>query len=87
MIPCAVTDWDNTPRHRMNGTVYDGVTTEKFKNYFKRLVENSKAYYDTDMIFVFAWNEWAEGGYLEPDQKYGFGFLESIRDALEGCKL
>lgn len=82
MIPCAVTDWDNTPRHRMRGSVYDGVTAEKFSRYFRQLVENTKKYYDTDMIFVFAWNEWAEGGYLEPDEKYGYGFLEGIKRSL-----
>lgn len=83
MIPCAFTDWDNTPRHKERGSVYDGVTVEKFRKYFKRLVENTKKYYDTDMIFVFAWNEWAEGGYLEPDEKYGYGFLETIRDYIK----
>ena len=82
MIPCAVTDWDNTPRHCINGSVYEGVTVDKFSNYFKQLVANAKKYYDTDMIFVFAWNEWAEGGYLEPDHKYGYGFLEGIKNAL-----
>lgn len=50
MIPCAVTDWDNTPRHRMNGYVYEGVTTKKFGCYFRQLVENTRKYYDTDMI-------------------------------------
>lgn len=83
MIPCAVTDWDNTPRHRVNGSVYDGVTTEKFECYFKKLVENTRNYYDTDMVFVFAWNEWAEGGYLEPDELYGYGFLEAIKKVVE----
>lgn len=82
MIPCAVTDWDNTPRHRMNGYVYEGVTTKKFGCYFRQLVENTRKYYDTDMIFVFAWNEWAEGGYLEPDEKYKYGFLEGIKKGL-----
>lgn len=82
MIPCAFTDWDNTPRHKERGYLYQGVSPEKFKNYFKQLVENTKKYYDTDMIFVFAWNEWAEGGYLEPDNKNGFAFLEAIRDTL-----
>jgi len=35
------------------------------------------------MIFMFAWNEWAEGGYLEPDEKFRYGYLEAIRKALE----
>lgn len=83
MIPCAFTDWDNTPRHKERGYAYQGVTTDKFKHYFKQLVDNTRKYYDTDMIFVFAWNEWAEGGYLEPDEKYGYGFLEAIKEC---CK-
>lgn len=82
MIPCAFVDWDNTPRHSIRGSVYEGATPAKFKNYFAQLVENTKKYYDTDMIFVFAWNEWAEGGYLEPDTKNGWGYLEAIKDVM-----
>lgn len=82
MIPCAFTDWDNTPRHCMNGYVFDGVSPEKFKNYFEKLVEKAKAEYSSDMIFVFAWNEWAEGGYLEPDELYKYGFLDAIKQTL-----
>ncbi len=83
MIPCAFTDWDNTPRHNMRGSVYIGATPDKFKNYFAQLVENTKKYYDTDMIFVFAWNEWAEGGYLEPDAKNGWGYLQAIKEVIK----
>lgn len=82
MIPCAFTDWDNTPRHKMRGSIYIGASAEKFKAYFARLIENTRNYYDTDMIFVFAWNEWAEGGNLEPDVKNGYGFLEAIKKGL-----
>lgn len=83
MIPCAFTDWDNTPRHRLNGVAYDGVSPLKFRDYFRQLLRKSRTDYRTDMVFVFAWNEWAEGGYLEPDEENGYAFLEAIRDGLE----
>ena len=83
MIPCAFTDWDNTPRHKERGYLFQGVFPDKFKSYFKQLIDNTKKFYDTDMIFVFAWNEWAEGGYLEPDEKNGFAFLEAIKECIE----
>ena len=82
-IPCAFTDWDNSPRFGKNGIVYDGVTTQKFYHYFALLCQNEKKYYKSDKVFVFAWNEWAEGGYLEPDQLYGLGFLEAIKKVLD----
>lgn len=82
MIPCAFTDWDNTPRHKERGYLFQGVSPDKFKSYFKQLIDNTKKFYDTDMIFVFAWNEWAEGGYLEPDEINGFAFLEAIKECL-----
>ena len=82
-IPCAFTDWDNSPRFGKNAIVYDGVTTQKFYHYFALLCQNAKKYYKSDKVFVFAWNEWAEGGYLEPDQLYGLGFLEAIKKVLD----
>lgn len=82
-IPSAFVDWDNTPRSRHNGSVYLNASPEKFKSYFRQLVLNTRQYYKQDKIFVFAWNEWAEGGYLEPDEKFGYGYLEAIRDILE----
>jgi hypothetical protein len=81
-IPSAFVDWDNTPRKKENGSVYTEATPEKFRGYLTRLIRKAKNEYKIDKIFVFAWNEWAEGGYLEPDEKFGYGYLEAIQQAL-----
>jgi len=82
MYPGAFVDWDNTPRKGIRGSVYTGASPEKFEKYFSNLIKQAKNIYKKDTIFIFAWNEWGEGGYLEPDEKYKYGYLEAIRDSL-----
>ena len=81
-IPGAFVDWDNTPRRAKRGAVYTGASPEKFKYYFDLQVKHVKKEYKTDYLVLFAWNEWAEGGMLEPTEKYKCGYLEAIRDVL-----
>lgn len=82
-IPGAFVDWDNTPRKGNKGFVMDGASPEKFEKYFSMQIKHAKEDYKKDMIFIFSWNEWAEGGYLEPDEKNKYGYLEAIKKALE----
>ncbi len=82
-VPGAFVDWDNTPRRKKNGYVADGASPEKFKKYLSLQIKNARETYKKDMIFVFSWNEWAEGGYLEPDTRNGYGYLEAIYSALK----
>lgn len=83
MIAGAFVDWDNTPRNR-NGLCYIGATPEKFGNYMTQLVEKVNKEYESKYIFINAWNEWAEGAYLEPDEKNGYGYLEALQRAFQG---
>ena len=74
--------WDNTPRKGNNATIFSNFTLTKFKQWLSYLFfkyENNKNL-DTEEKFIFinAWNEWAEGTYLEPDQKYGHGYLNAV---------
>ena len=82
-VPGAFVDWDNTPRRGTRGFVVDGATPEKFEKYLTAQIRHARQDYHKDMIFVFSWNEWAEGGYLEPDTRNGYGYLEAVRRALE----
>lgn len=81
-IPGAFVGWDNTPRKGVSGRVFVGDTPEKFKRYLSKQIQRTKEVYKKDMLFMYAWNEWAEGGYLEPDERTGYKNLEAIRDAL-----
>lgn len=83
MIPGAFVDWDNTPRYGKKGKVFYGGSPTKFYSYMKQQINHAKNVYHKDMIFLFAWNEWSEGGYLEPDTKNQYGYLEAIKRALE----
>ena len=81
-IPGIFVDWDNTARKGSKGLSYFGSTPSVFKYYLSELIRKTKAEYKKEIIFINAWNEWAEGCYLEPDKRYKYGYLEAVRDAL-----
>lgn len=82
-IPGAFVDWDNTPRKGRRGSVYLGATPELFYKYLKKQILHTRLVYKKEYIFLFAWNEWSEGGYLEPDTDMKYRYLNAVRQALE----
>ena len=81
-FPGAFVNYDDTPRRGKNGAVFINATPEKFYHYFSELVKQCKSFYKQEYIFITAWNEWAEGAYLEPDKENGYAYLEAVRDAV-----
>lgn len=81
-IPGAFVGWDNTPRYGERASVYVGDTPDKLYYYMDKQIKNARDNYKSEYIFMYAWNEWAEGGYLEPDTRFGFGNLDAIKKAL-----
>lgn len=77
----AYVDWDNTARYGDRATIFEGATPTKFSYWLNELVKKTKSSPQSEQyIFINAWNEWAEGAYLEPDEKYGLEYLESIKN-------
>lgn len=70
-------NYDDTPRKGNIGTVIYNDTPEKFKVYLAELYAKN-AVYGNEYVFVNAWNEWGEGMHLEPDEEFGYGFLEAV---------
>ena len=81
--------WDNTARKKNNGTIFYNSSPELYKKWLFNSILHTKENIPQDKQFVFinAWNEWAEGAHLEPDQKYGFAYLEATLDALEESRI
>ena len=81
-LPGAYCGWDNTPRKGVRGSVHIGATADKFRDYMSRQIVKARDEYGSDFLFLTAWNEWAEGSVMEPDQLNGAAYLEALRDAL-----
>lgn len=76
-------DYDDSPRRGKNAIIFDGVTPEKFGKYLREYILKS-AKENKEFVFVTAWNEWGEGNHLEPDDRYGYRWLEAVQNAKKG---
>jgi lipopolysaccharide biosynthesis protein len=86
-FPCCITGWDNTPRRGRNAIVMVDAQPEVFHTQLS-LVTKSVMHKDPDerIVFINAWNEWAEGMYLEPDAKFGHEYLRIVADVLQAAR-
>ena len=73
--------WDNTARRGKEGHVYGQFTVAKYEEWLSANVAKSLAEQSDAVVFINAWNEWAEGSALEPDRFFGYELLESTRRA------
>lgn len=82
VYPGGYVGFDATPRKGRYSTVTYNVNPRNFYRYFaelyKKCQENKK-----EFIFLTAWNEWGEGAYLEPDEKYGVAYLNAIQKVIK----
>ncbi len=82
-FPSVMVGWDNTARRPQGATVFAGSTPEAYRNWLQQTVSSvAGVRAEENYLFIVAWNEWAEGNHLEPDQRFGRAFLEATRTVL-----
>lgn len=88
IYPTIIPNWDHTPRAGTKGGMLNNSTPELFRKHLrtvKEVIKNKTA--EQKIVFLMAWNEWGEGNYIEPDQKYGRAYLEVLKEEMEpDCK-
>jgi hypothetical protein len=81
-FPCVTPGWDNSPRRPDGGGwVFTGSTPDLFEAWLREVVARAKAR-ETELLFLNAWNEWAEGNYLEPGSGTGRRYLDAVANVL-----
>jgi lipopolysaccharide biosynthesis protein len=78
--------WDNTARRMEKSDIFYGSSPAVFRHWLNEsynysLSKSSES--NTELIFINAWNEWAEGTYLEPDTVYGRAYLEAVKSVIK----
>ncbi len=83
IIPTIIPNWDHSPRTGRNAFILHASTPELFRTHVDDVLEVLKDKPEEHRIaFVKSWNEWAEGNYLEPDMKFGTGYLKVLGEEL-----
>jgi O-antigen biosynthesis protein len=81
--------WDNTARRMERATIFHGSSPGTFQAWLEAAIRQTREHNfgEERIVFINAWNEWAEGTHLEPDQVFGHGYLEAVRNALAAHRL
>lgn len=82
---CVCPSWDNSARRAKNATMFVNSTPLQFQDWVAKIADQTTKSFpkEEQLMFINAWNEWAEGCHLEPDQKFGRAYLEALKKALK----
>jgi lipopolysaccharide biosynthesis protein len=84
-FPCVMPGWDNSPRRETGAIIFRGSTPERYQAWLAEVVRDFQPpVQGGDLVFVNAWNEWAEGAHLEPDLRFGHRYLEAHAAGMRG---
>ena len=79
----AMAGWDNSPRRGDRATIFHDSSPEAYERWLHGIVTQAVSRPPEErLVFLNAWNEWGEGAHLEPDQRFGIGYLEATKRVL-----
>ncbi len=87
VYPTLMPQWDRTPRAGIKTNPLTNSTPEKFEKTIDTalsLIKDKQPKHQ--ILFLKSWNEWGEGNYVEPDLKFGHGYLDAIRNAINKAR-
>lgn len=83
IYPCIIPGWDRSPRSGRKAVIVYGSTPELWKNHVKEAVNYVQNKKDEHKIVILrSWNEWGEGNYVEPDERWGNAYLKALKEVL-----
>jgi len=83
VIPTMIPNWDHTPRSGRGGYLFHKSTPDLFYEHAKETIQAISSKPENRRVaFIKSWNEWGEGNYMEPDLRYGKGYIEALHQAL-----
>ena len=84
VFPTLFPQWDRTPRAGKHEGIYVNTTPQNFGRHIEdalRIIKDKPQ--ERKILFLRSWNEWGEGNYVEPDTKYGHGFIDAIKNKIK----
>jgi lipopolysaccharide biosynthesis protein len=79
--------WDNTARTKERAVIVLNGTPENYEYRLASTIDlTRKSNRSNELVFINAWNEWAEGCHLEPDRWFGHAFLQATQNAKKGLR-
>ena len=84
LYPGVMPSWDNTARRLGLANIWINSSPESYYDWLLKAVDHVRQNFPADerLVFINAWNEWAEGCHLEPDRKHGHAWLNATNLAL-----
>lgn len=87
LMRACMLNWDNTARKQDRSLTFKDFSLDTYRQWLSHNINvtahDSRLSSDEKLTFINAWNEWAEGSHLEPDQRYGYGYLQATYEELK----